>query len=386
MDSVDCRRMKASLCLGHFSRAMIRLEKQLASDSRQRGKKIFNTNYKNMKYTTITTLAALLLGTAGAFAQSTAYTKPSGFETLTISPGFNMIGLRLLKPIALSGTFGTPSGTDLPTNSADLAVALGASDANSLVIIEVTEGDNAGLTIESTQWSGSNFTGLEGLMANLDGDSFQVRVASTLTDLFGADNTAGFEEGTLQTADIVWVSKGGGAFDKYYYSPGDPGAFPVPVTEGWKNSLGDDASMARFNYIDGLFIQRRGAGDLPLVMTGSVKTKKVSLDVQGNSFNFYSGIFPVSTTLSDSKLSEVLQHGNLTTGDVIWMPNGPGAWEKFTYADADPGAFPVPVTEGWKDAVGADASTQVISSGFIIQRRGSGLNVPFSPNALYDNL
>ena len=332
-------------------------------------------------------LGALMVTAMYANAQTTAHTKPTGYVTHTISPGFNMLGLTLHQPILATGIFGQPDGEDLPTNDADLSTTLGNSTADSLVIIEINDGDNAGTVIEATSWSGNKFTGILGLETSLNGDSYQVRMAPSIADLFGSENSAGFLEGDLQSADLIWIADGSGGFKKYYYNPGDPNAFPVPVTEGWKDSVGGDAANERLNYMDGIFIQRRGTTDLNVVITGVVKTIQTVLDVNGGgAFNYYSGIFPLATTLADSKLEAVLTHGDLTTGDVIWMPNGVGAWKKYTYTDADPGAFPVPVTEGWKDSVGADASAVEITSGFIIQRRGAAVNVPYEPNDLYNNL
>jgi len=160
----------------------------------------------------------------------------------------------------------------------------------------------------------------------------------------------------------------------------------IPVTEGWKDSVGADASDVRINYLDGMFIQRRGTTDLDLVVVGAVKTETTLLDVRGGAFNYYSGIFPASTTLSDSNLDQTLTHGTATTGDVVWLPSGPGSFDRFTYQDADPNAFPVPVTEGWKDSVGNDASNVEITAGFIIQRRGGDVNASYDPNVLYNNL
>ncbi len=212
-----------------------------------------------MKYSTISTLSALLFGVTAVSAQTTtatATTIPSGYVTHIISPGFNMLGLTVHNPVLLSGLLGQPAGEELPTDVADLSVALGNSTADSMVIIEITGGDNDGTVIEALSWSAAKFTGISGLDASLSGDTFQVRMAPSISDLFGASNSAGFQAGDLQTADLIWISGGDGSFNKYYYSLGDPNAFPVPVVEGWKNSLGGDASNVRLNYMDGIFIQR----------------------------------------------------------------------------------------------------------------------------------
>ncbi|MEJ6701512.1 MAG: hypothetical protein QNL01_11165, partial [Akkermansiaceae bacterium] len=158
-----------------------------------------------MKYTTITTLAALLLGTAGAFAQSTAYTMPSGFVTHTLKAGqFNLIGLTLHSPITVSGAFETVSGTTLTDTSVDFTTALTAGKTYILEITENTVDPSLVGTIqEITSWTATMLTtpqdldadGLAGetaVGAN-DGAKYQLRAATTISDVFGATNTAGLE-------------------------------------------------------------------------------------------------------------------------------------------------------------------------------------------------
>ena len=317
-----------------------------------------------------------------------AYTTPSGYVKHDLENGFNYLGLTVHQQVQASGTFGTPNGATLPTSVADLAIPLGASNSDSLAIIEITAGDHVGVVLESASWSGSNLLGVAGLagLPDLEGDSFQIRQASSLTDLFGVNNTAGFTEGTLQTADVIWVASGSGTFSRYYYSLGDPAAFPVPVAEGWKDSVGNDPANTKINYLDGLFVQRRG-GPLEITIFGEIKTKSTNLAIEGGGFNFFSGIYPAATTLSNSNLSSFIAHGDLATGDIIWMPSGASAWNKFYYTDGDPAAFPVPVTAGWKNSVGADASATEITSGMVIQRRsGTPVNALYTPHVLYNSL
>ena len=73
--------------------------------------------YTIMKNTTITAVAALLLGTAGTFAQDTttttsATTTPVGFVTHTLRGGqFNLLGVTLHQPVLASGAFTGTSTT-----------------------------------------------------------------------------------------------------------------------------------------------------------------------------------------------------------------------------------------------------------------------------------
>ncbi|MFT7444093.1 MAG: hypothetical protein ACI9AF_000993 [Granulosicoccus sp.] len=81
-----------------------------------------------MKNITITTMAALLFGSSGLFAQNEAFTKPSGFETLTLAPGaFNLIGVRLFNPVVVSGTFESQDGSSLTDDEANFALTAATS-------------------------------------------------------------------------------------------------------------------------------------------------------------------------------------------------------------------------------------------------------------------
>jgi len=121
-----------------------------------------------MKYTTITTLAALLLGSAGAIAEE-AYTTPAGFVTHTLKAGqFNLIGLTLHQPVLVSGEFTAVSSDDngtvgdttddfsvLTDSDVNFATALTSGTTYILEITEASDTDLNGTIQEITVWSGS---------------------------------------------------------------------------------------------------------------------------------------------------------------------------------------------------------------------------------------
>ncbi|MEJ6778875.1 MAG: hypothetical protein QNK86_05310, partial [Akkermansiaceae bacterium] len=288
-----------------------------------------------MKYTTITTLAALLLGTAGAFAQSTAYTMPSGFVTHTLKAGqFNLIGLTLHSPITVSGAFETVSGTTLTDTSVDFTTALTAGKTYILEITENTVDPSLVGTIqEITSWTATMLTtpqdldadGLAGetaVGAN-DGAKYQLRAATTISDVFGATNTAGLEGGTASAlADNIYLPNSSGGFDIYYYSTG---GF---VGIGWRKvgSGSTDFSAQPLVFVDGLYVFRRGAVDLSLVNTGSVKVSDTTVAVTGQ-FTFVGGIFPVGSTLDSSKIKDSVTGGTASSAaDNIMVQNSTGGF------------------------------------------------------------
>ena len=370
---------------------MIRLKKQLASDSQQRGDKIFNTNYKIMKYTTITTLAAMLLGTAGAFAQTpaTAYTKPSGFITHTLKAGqFNLIGLTLHEPITVSGAFETVSGTTLTDTGVNFDTALMAGKTYILEITEnIADPSLVGTIQEITSWTATTLTtpqdlaadGLDGETAGgaNDGAKYQLRAAKTISGLFGAANTAGLQatdEFKSDEADIVYVPNGSG-FDKYFYSD-------LSGATGWFKSDFSAADTTPLPYMDAIFIFRRGATDLNLVVTGNVKTVQTTLALGAGSFNYITSVFPVGSNLGNTGLEATLtatDEFKADEADVVYMPNGLGGYDTYFYSDLA-GAV------GWFKSDFSDATNVAMKTGIIILRRGAATNATLTPPASYSNL
>jgi hypothetical protein len=216
------------------------------------------------------------------------------------------------------------------------------------------------------------------------GDSYELRPAATLSTVFGATNQAGLKTGSILSADIIWLPDGFGGFAKFYYSPGT--TVPFVTSAGWKNSAGAPAASQPIVYTDALFIQRRGVGDLNLVLTGQVKTTKTQVIAVGSQFNYVSSVFPVGTTLGTSGLVQGLKIGSLLSGDIIWMQNAARTgYDKFYYS---PGTtVPFVTAAGWKTSAGGDATSQPITSGIIIQRRGlTNSALPINPPSSYSSL
>ncbi len=356
-----------------------------------------NPTTKTMKHTTIATMAALLLGSAGLYAQGTgttvAYTKPSGFVTHTLKAGkFNLIGLTLHEPIAISGSLDTVSGTTLTDNSVDFTSVLTAGKTYILEIIEnPADPSMVGTIQEITSWTATTLTtpqdlGADGLAGETasganDGAKYQLREVRSLHDIFGADNSAGLKASTnISGADVIWLVNGSNGFDKYYYSPGGGLGGGTP---GWKNVSGDDAGNPPIVYSDAIFVQSRSAEDINLVITGAVKVSGTALALT-TGFNFVSTTFPVGATLENSGLEVDLKKAtNIASADVVWIPNGSGGYTKYFYS---PGGGLGGGMPGWKDASGSDVTNVSLTSGIIIQRRGNPVNVKITPPADYNNL
>lgn len=334
-----------------------------------------------MKNTTILTLAAMLLGPAGAFAQSSAYTKPAGFVTHTLKAGqFNLIGLTLHQPVTVSGAFETVSGTSLTDSQVNFSSAL---TTGKTYILEITDANDPALngTIqEVTEWNGNTLTTPQNLAADglVAGDKYQIRAASTIADVFGAANETGLQGGASSgVADNVYLPTASG-FDVYYYSTG---GF---VGVGWRKVGGGSTDCANqpIFLADGFYVLRRG-DDLDFVVTGAVKVEDTSLAIT-KEYTRVSGIFPVGSTFASSKL-ELGLTGGASSGvaDNVMVQIPAGGFDVYYYST---GGF---VGVGWRK-VGAgntDQSNVELPSAFIIKRvSDTDFNLKLNKPTEYENL
>lgn len=300
-----------------------------------------------------------------AQAQSTSNVVGYTTETLQGDGAYNLIGLTLHNPIEVVGSITALAGTTVTDGAVDFTTAL---TAGTTYVMQITSGAQDGAIQVVDTWAGNDLTTPQdlGALGVAVGDTYQLREVATLSSIFGAANEAGLLEGDIATADIIWIPIGGGGFAKFFYSPGS--VFP-PVAEGWKSASGAAADSQPIVYTDGMFIQRRGAGPLDLVVAGEVETSTVQLLAEAGNYNYVSTIFPVGSTLGNCGLEATLLHGDIATADVLWMQKADrSGYDKFFYTDGS--VFP-PVTAGWKNAAGADATNQALTSGMIIQRRGA---------------
>ena len=309
-----------------------------------------------------------------ALAQSTAYSKPSGFVTHTLKAGqLNLIGLTLHEPVVWSGTFDVVEGTVLTDNDADFNEKLTTGKSYILEIVDNSaDASLNGVLQVINSWTSNQINTPDNLEIDglANGVKYKLRAPKSLSDVFGVANSAGLTVGTnLASSDVIWLHNGNG-FDKFYYSKG--GGFGGG-TAGWKNSNGDDADDQPIIYTDAVLIQSRASKDKQLVVSGVVKTKAVTLCLIGKKFNFISSTFPVGSTLANSGLQAHLGDGSVT--DIIWMPNGEGAFIKYSYNGVN-----------WVDEAGIDASDTPLASGIIIERSGPNSDTKLNPPATYNDL
>ena len=318
-----------------------------------------------------------ILSVATASAQSVAYSKPAGFVTYTLKPQqLNLIGLTLHEPVIYSGTFDSVQGMTLGDADVDYDSILTSGGSYILEIVDNPADPSLnGVMQIITDWAGSELTTPANLAVdNLDaGATYKLRAPKTISDVFGASNSAGLTAGAnMASADVIWLHNGVG-FDKFYYSEG--GGFGGGEA-GWKNDRGEDSAGFPIVYTDAVIIQNKAASEKKLVVSGVIKTKAIVLALLEGKFNFISATYPVGSTLANSGLeNDLISTADIASSDVVWMPDGEGGFNKYFYSN-----------EGWKDSAGQPASNTLLTSGIIIERIGMEANAKLTPPEVYNDL
>jgi hypothetical protein len=319
-------------------------------------------------------MLAAIAAVGQAFAAD-AVTTPVGYVTETLASGqFNLVGVTVHNPVLAAGVLTSADADSVEASSSDFGALL---ESGATYILEV----EGGVIQEITAWSGSSLTtpdDVSGFITTGE-TTFKIRKASTISDIFGAENSAGLlptDSFDPSQSDIVLVPSSGGGFDSFFYSTFD-GA------EGWFNA-GDfsPAANAPVVYTDSLLVQVRGSS-LDLTISGEVKKDATSVFLGGGQFNYVGGIYPVGTTLMGSGLSATLQPTDAfdpSLADLVLVPIPGGGFNQYFYSSFD-GA------EGWFNAGDfAPSNDEALSSGLIVLRRGSDIDALISPPSSYATL
>jgi len=313
----------------------------------------------------ILTGAALFAAVLSPSFAQTATTKPVGYRTETIKTGvFNLFSPNLDNPVGAAGTIDTIAGATLTDNEANFSAAFTAGEP---ITLKIMDGANAGITQDVTGFTATTITTAQDISSLLAaGVKYELRKTPTIASTFGAANEAGLFAGTATTADLIWLPDGAGGYVRYFRSSGGiPGA-------GWRRVGGGatEAAATPISITDAMFVERKGTTDLNVVFTGHVQTTATKSGVvQG--FNPLSRVIPVGLTLADSQLQTELTQGTATAADLIWNPDGLGAYDRYFYS---PGGIP---GVGWRRVGGGstDQATVALKSGFLIERKGTATNV-----------
>ncbi|MFZ9937455.1 MAG: hypothetical protein ACO3JG_10420 [Luteolibacter sp.] len=296
---------------------------------------------------------------AGLAQAQTAYTTPVGYVTKTLGANqFNLVGLTLHQPTAAAGILDASSSSTVTDNNIDFSTAL---TAGATYVLELSNG-----TIqEISAWSGSVLTTPDDIssLVTAGQTSYKIRKASTISDVFGVNNSAGLTasaDGSLTGVDLVLILNSSGSFDTVFYVNDGAG------TEGWFDVSFNPAADKPIVYADAFFVQK-AASSGTLTITGEVKTAPTS-GVLNPGWNYVGGAAPAGLTVDGTGLKSFLTptpDGDLTNADTLLLPNPDGTYKTLFYVNDGAG------TEGWFDDGFNEASAVPFDSGVLIFNKGS---------------
>lgn len=274
-----------------------------------------------MKHITITTLAAMLLGTTGAFAvESAAYTKPSGFVTITIAPApaegqskLTAFSVALRNSALEFGDSTSIAATTLTKTGAGWTVDEWKSEPHILYITNDAGAEEGFLITGNTTDTLTVATPIDLTLRYGTGvRAYSIGKAHTFGNLFGT-TSVDFRSGNFSTADLLYIWDGSN-WITYYHSG-----------SAWKKTGSLSTSNDDVIFPDeGLFVLRRGTEALNLVLTGSVPTKPQVSTIPGNQLTMVATRYPVGTTVSQLGFQNLpgWSDGSISSGDRFYLWNG----------------------------------------------------------------
>jgi uncharacterized protein (TIGR02597 family) len=324
-----------------------------------------------------------LLGAANSFGQTQAVTDPVGFITLNIagggsiaSPKLSLVSATLTRPILYQGVITDISGVTITvsaTPSAPWAAGsfVGANGSHYVEIISTAVPSRTGTMADiSGTPTGNTLTTVGDLSVNQAavGDTIRVRKDVTISDLFGATNSAGLlASDDASTADEVFIYSNATAASHFYYT-GD-----ISTPAGWYNSTsGDPAGNRSIAPNEAVVVKRKAAAPLSITFAGSVKTGNTLMAVV-NGLNVLGTASAKGLTLDTSGLhtgndaTGVKGSDDASTADEVTV-YGATTSSNYFYYTGD-----VSTPAGWYNATSGDpAGGAEIPAGtaFVLRRKG----------------
>jgi hypothetical protein len=334
---------------------------------------------------------ASLAAIVGVQAQS-AVTDPVGYVTSTVAgtgspsaPSFSAISPTLVNKIEFAGaattvatvtiTFtGTPftAGAYTPAPGTEAQFYAEAPNGEWRTIASNT----ANQLVLETAFSG----------AVVATNTIKVRRHVTLSDYFGATNSAGLLAGGEAAAadEVIFLDSATQSQSSYFYSN-------LAGFTGWKSVGFDDANNKVIPPNQGLIIARKTAAPVSIVRTGYVKTGPTQLAFN-NGFNVVPVPHATGTVLGDNDPVTPLADSNLFTGSLATGVQGGGeaaAADEFIVVGGTTNYFYSNLAgfTGWKDVGFGDASTVRFPEGsaVLLNRKGGGPFVWTAPAQVIAN-
>jgi len=308
-------------------------------------------------------------------------TAPAGFTKLPItgaasalSPSYSYLGMGLTNPVSYNGKV-TSFGAQTITDSTAIWNDNQFNGRSGQFYIEIVSGSHAGLMsdIIATSAATKTLTTEDNLAPYLaNGQLYKIRKHRTIGDVFGVNNSAGLNGGaTVSTADEVQVfNPVTQTYLRYYYQTSGTGGI------GWRSSTDSatDASGTALYLDQGVIVCRKLAGDLPLGLTGAVKTGPTIVPI-GTNLNLIANVYPAGNlTLGNSGLRNsnaalgLVGAASVTDADEVHIFSGTG-FQIYFFKTSGPGGT------GWRNSTNpsADAGKTQIPPGasiYVLRKNG----------------
>jgi hypothetical protein len=340
-------------------------------------------------YKKIALLSAAACGVCGlAFGQSTAYTDPVGYVTVSAAAGngstrtVSVLSIPLVytetitgaatgritgvtaNSISNSSAGWSAGGLSVPAFPYVIRITSGAAVGHTFLISTATANTATTATIDAEEAAKVDLTTL-GIVTGASGDTYAIYTCDTLSGVFGTPATTGIQGGTATNgsgADIVQMSVAG-SWRQYYYNT---------TSSSWRrigpNTLSNDVPIRPDSAV---IYSRLAASVLNLTCIGTVPTTDRKALVNNSGVSFLSGSWPVGLTLATSAIQSTpgwisTPTYSATTSDIVQMAVG-GAWNKYYHTGTN-----------WK-RVGPNTISDSVAiptgSAFIIQKAGSSPGV-----------
>ena len=260
------------------------------------------------------TLSVLAIASLSTFSSLFAVeTDPVGYMTITIngssdgSTAYTPLSIGLENSPSASGALSEDPTSAIATNSGaaytpgEFAGTDAAGNATHYLqfesdglIVDIIANDATTIT------AGTDLTGLAA-----SGDAYVVKEHMTLADAFGVSGSGLTSGANSLTSDLLYImsSDGQGSFATYYVQT-DPTGLGFLGGDGWRQ-VGASNSLDMSNVVigpdDGVIVSRSAAGDVDIVVAGSVNVIDHQRDLPAG-FSMVSYPYPVDVTLDDSNI------------------------------------------------------------------------------------
>jgi hypothetical protein len=181
----------------------------------------------------------------------------------------------------------------------------------------------------------------------------------------------------------VWIPQGGGAYIKYWYKTTTPNIGWHTTVTG-SNDTGTVTADVALVSIDGVLVEKKGTPK-DLVISGEVKPTGSNV-LLTTGFNLISVNPPVGLTLFTAGLDgDITGSGFASSADIVWVPQGAGAYIKYWYKSNTPNL-------GWHTTVTGSNDTGLVVAdvtlppSVFIQRKGASKTVSLNVPSNYSSL